>query len=73
MSEVARRLNCNRATVKKYSGDVFGFDHAIINGRLMTKYKHAKGAKWDSKIYLSIFHLRAQCLVTLQPLQLQIT
>lgn len=45
MSEVARRLNCNRATVKKCSGDVFSFDHAIINGRLMTKYKHAKGAK----------------------------
>ncbi|WP_336431830.1 hypothetical protein [Providencia rettgeri] len=43
MSEVARRLNCNRATVRKYSGDVRGFDHAIINGRLMTKYKHAKG------------------------------
>lgn len=45
MSEVARHLNCNRATVKKYSGDVFGFGHAIINGRLMTKYKHAKGDK----------------------------
>ncbi|NHX33141.1 protein ninH, partial [Escherichia coli] len=45
MSEVARQLNCNRATVKKYSGDVFGFGHAIINGRLMTKYKHAKGDK----------------------------
>nr|WP_308809737.1 hypothetical protein [Providencia sp. PROV195] len=52
MSEVARRLNCNRATVKKYSGDVFGFDHAIINGRLMTKYKHAKGAKWE-RLHLS--------------------
>ncbi|WP_272693420.1 protein ninH [Providencia sp. PROV009] len=45
MSEVARRLNCNRSTVRKYSGDVRGFDHAIINGRLTTKYKHAKGAK----------------------------
>ncbi|MBI6188679.1 protein ninH [Providencia rettgeri] len=45
MSEVARQLNCNRATVRKYSGDICGLDHAIINGRLMTKYKHAKGAK----------------------------
>lgn len=45
ISEVARRLNCNRATAKKYSGDVFGFDHVIINGRLMTKYKHAKGSR----------------------------
>ncbi|EPY5879251.1 protein ninH [Escherichia coli] len=32
---VARILNCNRATVRKYIGDKEGKRHAIVNGVLM--------------------------------------
>ncbi|WP_105476133.1 protein ninH [Escherichia coli] len=34
-TEVARILNCNRATVRKYIGDKEGKRHAIVNGVLM--------------------------------------
>ncbi|EMG9442869.1 protein ninH [Escherichia coli] len=35
MTEVARMLNCNRATVRKYACDKEGKRHAIVNGILM--------------------------------------
>ncbi|EES2155804.1 protein ninH, partial [Escherichia coli] len=34
-TEVARILNCNRATVRKYIGDKEGKRHAVVNGVLM--------------------------------------
>ncbi|EEC8287138.1 protein ninH [Escherichia coli] len=34
-TEVARILNCNRATVRKYIGDKEGKRHAIVNGVLL--------------------------------------
>ncbi|EFG4706730.1 protein ninH, partial [Escherichia coli] len=34
-TEVARILNCNRATARKYIGDKEGKRHAVVNGVLM--------------------------------------
>jgi Phage NinH protein. len=34
-TEVSRRLSCDRGTVQKYSRDLKGQNHAIVNGVLM--------------------------------------
>lgn len=43
VSELARRLDVNRITVKKYAHDKNGERHAVINGVLMTRH-----GKWYS-------------------------
>ncbi len=35
MTEVSRKLNCNRATVRKYIDDKDAKKHAVVNGVLM--------------------------------------
>ncbi|EFE9078384.1 TPA: protein ninH [Escherichia coli O146] len=42
-TEVARILNCNRATVRKYIGDKEGKRHAVVNGVLMVHRGWDKG------------------------------
>lgn len=44
MTEVARRLNANRATVTKYARDRKGEFHAVVNGVLMTHH-----GKWRTR------------------------
>ncbi|HFP1255184.1 TPA: protein ninH [Escherichia coli] len=46
--EVARILNCNRATVRKYIGDKEGKRHAIVNGVLMVHRGWDKGKDSDA-------------------------
>lgn len=43
MTEVSRKLNCNRATVRKYVGDKEGKRHAVVNGVLMVHRGWDKG------------------------------
>lgn len=35
LTDAARRLNCNRATVRKYVDDTAGRSHSVVNGVLM--------------------------------------
>lgn len=35
LTDAARRLNCNRATVRKYVDDIAGRSHSVVNGVLM--------------------------------------
>ncbi|HDL6465514.1 TPA: protein ninH [Escherichia coli] len=42
-TEVARILNCNRATVRKYIDDKDAKKHAIVNGVLMVHRGWDKG------------------------------
>ncbi|WP_340532062.1 protein ninH [Escherichia coli] len=47
-TEVARKLSCNRATVRKYVGDKQGERHAIVNGILMVHRGWDKGNGTDA-------------------------
>ncbi|EIH7935498.1 phage NinH family protein [Escherichia coli] len=47
-TEVARILNCNRATVRKYIGDKEGKRHAVVNGVLMVHRGWDKGKDSDA-------------------------
>ena len=48
MTEVSRKLNCNRATVRKYVGDKEGKRHAVVNGVLMVHRGWDKGKATDA-------------------------
>lgn len=48
MTEVSRKLNCNRATVRKYIGDKEGKRHAVVNGVLMVHRGWDKGKATDA-------------------------
>ncbi|ELJ9861505.1 protein ninH [Escherichia coli] len=48
MTEVSRKLHCNRATVRKYVGDKQGERHAIVNGILMVHRGWDKGKATDA-------------------------
>lgn len=37
VTELARRIGCNRATIYKYLHDIDGKFHAVVNGKLMVK------------------------------------
>ena len=37
VTELARRIGCNKATVYKYMGDTNGEFHAVVNGKLMVR------------------------------------
>ncbi|CAM3062570.1 TPA: phage NinH family protein [Escherichia coli] len=47
-TEVARILNCNRATVRKYIGDKEGKRHAVVNGVLMVHRGWDRGKDSDA-------------------------
>ena len=47
-TEVARILNCNRATVRKYIGDKEGKRHAVVNGVLLVHRGWDKGKDSDA-------------------------
>lgn len=37
VTELARRIGCNKATVYKYMDDTNGEFHAVVNGKLMIR------------------------------------
>lgn len=37
VTELARRIGCNKATVCKYMDDTNGEFHAVVNGKLMVR------------------------------------
>lgn len=45
MSELARNLNCQRQTIAVYARDFKAERHCVLNGILMTKTKHTRGAR----------------------------
>ncbi|HFP1251217.1 TPA: protein ninH [Escherichia coli] len=47
-TEVARILNCNRATVRKYISDKEGKRHSVVNGVLMVHRGWDKGKDSDA-------------------------
>ena len=47
-TEVARILNYNRATVRKYIGDKEGKRHAVVNGVLMVHRGWDRGKDSDA-------------------------
>ncbi|EFX9171649.1 TPA: protein ninH [Escherichia coli] len=48
MTEVSRKLNCNRATVRKYISDKEGKRHSVVNGVLMVHRGWDKGKDSDA-------------------------